>query len=115
MSSATVARAAERHARQYRDNLLCVPKISFCRTDPPFEPSLRQYRSRLSGNAILRSRDKAAETAPEIQSRDRRDKMRARIPASSGLFATSREISVCTRLRGGAGRTRTSNQAVISR
>ena len=27
----------------------------------------------------------------------------------------SREISVCTRLRGGAGRTRTSNQTIISR
>ena len=36
-------------------------------------------------------------------------------PASSGLFATSREISVCTRLRGGAERTRTSNQTIISR
>ena len=40
--------------------------------------------------------------------------MRRRIPASSGLFATSREISVCARLRGGAGRTRTSNQTVIA-
>jgi hypothetical protein len=41
--------------------------------------------------------------------------MRGRIPASSGLFATSREISVCARLRGGAERTRTSNQAIMSR
>src|SRR6202040_1195396 len=39
---------------------------------------------------------------------------RTRTPASSGLFATSREISACTRLRGGAGRTRTSNQTVIA-
>jgi hypothetical protein len=31
--------------------------------------------------------------------------MRARIPASSGLFALNREISVCVRLRGG-GRSR---------
>jgi len=29
-----------------------------------------------------------------------RDRMRARIPASSGLFAMNREISVCARLRG---------------
>jgi hypothetical protein len=66
----------------------------FPRTDPVFEPSLRQYRSLLSGNAILQGRDKGAETAPEIQSTACRDKMRARIPASSGLFATNRKISV---------------------
>jgi hypothetical protein len=43
-----------------------------------------------------------------------RDKMRARIAASSGQFALNREISVCAGLRGGAGRTRTSNQTVIA-
>jgi hypothetical protein len=80
-----------------------------------FEPSLRQHRSPLSGNAILRGRDKGAETAPQIQLTDRRDKMRARIPAGAGQFAMNREISVCVRLRGGPGRTRTSNQAVMSR
>jgi hypothetical protein len=40
--------------------------------------------------------------------------MRARIAASSGLFALNREISVCAGLRGGAERTQTSNQAVMS-
>ena len=40
--------------------------------------------------------------------------MRARIAASSGLFALNREISVCAGLRGGAGRTRTSDQTIIS-
>jgi hypothetical protein len=39
--------------------------------------------------------------------------MRAGIPASSRLFAMNREIFVCVRQRGGVGRTRTSNQAVI--
>jgi hypothetical protein len=39
--------------------------------------------------------------------------MGARMPPGSGLFALNREISVCVRLRGGVGRTRTSNQAVI--
>jgi hypothetical protein len=34
---------------------------------------------------------------------------------SSRLFAPNREISVCVRLRGGAGRTRTTNQTIISR
>ena len=89
--------------------------LAFRRTDPTFEPSLRQHRSPLSGNAILRCRDKGAETAPQIHSTECRDKMRAGIPASSGLFALNREISGCARLRGGAGRTRTSNQTIISR
>ena len=31
------------------------------------------------------------------------------------IFPMNREISVCARLRGGAGRTRTSNQTIISR
>ena len=35
-------------------------------------------------------------------------------PADSGLIAGFGEISVRTRMRGGPGRTRTSNQAVIS-
>jgi hypothetical protein len=38
-----------------------------------------------------------------------------RIAASSGLFALNREISVCAGLRGGAERTRTSNQTIIGR
>ena len=82
------------------------PDLAFRRTDPAFEPSLRQHRSPLSGNAILRGRDEGAETAREIQSTACRDKMRARIPASSGLFAMNREISVRSRMRGGPGRTR---------
>ena len=88
---------------------------AFRRTDPAFELRLRQHRPPLPGNAILQGRDKGPERAPEIQSTDCRDKRPAGIPTSSGLFATSREISVCTRLRGGAGRTRTSNQTIISR
>jgi hypothetical protein len=35
--------------------------------------------------------------------------------AAAGQFALNREIPVCVRLRGGAGRTRTSNQTIISR
>src|SRR4029077_10736980 len=83
------------------------------RTDSAFEPSLYQRRSPPSGNAIFQGRDKDPETAPAIQWADCRDKMRARPAAMSGLFALNREISVCVRLRGGVGRTRTSNQAVI--
>jgi hypothetical protein len=39
--------------------------------------------------------------------------MRPRIRPVRGYSRASREISVCVRLRGGAGRTRTSNQATI--
>jgi replication-associated recombination protein RarA len=37
------------------------------------------------------------------------------VDALTPLFALNREISVCAGLRGGAGRTRTSNQTIISR
>ena len=43
------------------------------------------------------------------------NKMYLQIAANSGRFALNREISVCAGLRGGAERTRTSNQAVMSR
>jgi hypothetical protein len=87
---------------------------AFRRIDSAFEPSLYQRQSPPSGNAIFQGRDKDPETAPAIQWADCRDKMRARIAASSGLFALNREISVCAGLRGGAERTQTSNQAVMS-
>ena len=87
---------------------------AFRRTDPAFEPSLRQHQSPLPGNEILRGRDKATETASVIQSITCRDKMRPRIPPVRGYSRASREISVCVGLRGGAGRTRTSNQTIIA-
>jgi hypothetical protein len=40
--------------------------------------------------------------------------MRARIPVVRGLFALNEEISVLTRLCGGAGRTRTTDQTIIT-
>jgi hypothetical protein len=95
-----------------RGNARCS---AFHPTDPAFEPSLHQHKSLPAGNAILRGRDKGPERALEVQSAVCRDKMRARIPAGSGLFTPNREISVCLRLRGGAERTRTSNQTIISR
>ena len=67
-----------------------------------------------SGNVIFQGRDKAPKTVPAIQSADCKDKMRAQIAANSGRFALNWEISVCAGLRGGAGRTRTSNQMVMS-
>jgi hypothetical protein len=88
---------------------------TFHSTDVAFKPSLYQRQSPPSGNAILRARDKGAKTAREIQSTACRDKMRTRIPASSGRFALNREIPVCAGLRGGPERTQTSNQTIISR
>jgi hypothetical protein len=75
-----------------------------------FEPSLYQRQSPPSGNVIFQGRDKDPETAPAIQWAECRDKMRARIAASSGLFALNREISICAGLRGGPERTRTACQ-----
>jgi hypothetical protein len=74
---------------------------------------LRQCRSPFNG--ISGGRDNGVETARHIQPIVSRDKAPARKPASSVLFARHREISVCMGLRGGAGRTRTSNQTIISR
>ena len=88
--------------------------LAFRHTDPAFEPSLYQGQLPPSGNAIFQGRDKGPETVPAIQSADCRDKMRAQIAANSGRFALNWEISVCAGLRGGAGRTRTSNQTIIS-
>jgi hypothetical protein len=44
-----------------------------------------------------------------------RQKVPARKPTNSALFARHRKNSVCMRLRGGARRTRTSDQAVIAK
>ena len=52
--------------------------------------------------------------ALEIQGRRRRDKISLGNPADSGLVAENRENSIGTRVRGGAERTRTSNQAVMT-
>ena len=52
--------------------------------------------------------------APKTNFASKGDKSRARNAANSGHSATIREISVHARLRGGAGRTRTSNQTIIS-
>ena len=85
--------------------------------------ALTQHSNRLSlprpsspsGKRNFPGQRQRPETLPANQSADCRDKMRAQIAASSGRFALNREIPVCAGLRGGAGRTRTSNQTIISR
>jgi hypothetical protein len=61
-------------------------------------------RCRASGCLARRRETQGPETVPAIQSADCRDKMRAQIAASLGLFALNWEILVCAGLRGGAGR-----------
>ena len=77
--------------------------------------SNRSLRTEVSvaGKRNFQGRDKEAETALEIQGRRCRDKISLGNSANSGLIAGFREISVRTRMRGGAGRTRTPNQAVM--
>src|SRR6516225_9623561 len=83
--------------------------------------ALTQHSNRVSTKASSRRREtqfSRAETKTSKRSlqsnRHCRDKMRAQIAANSGRFALNWEISVCAGLRGGAGRTRTSNQTIIS-
>jgi hypothetical protein len=68
----------------------------------------------VAGKRNFEARDKGAEMAVGIHLASRRDQAPARKPANSGLFAKTGEISVRHGLRGGPGRTRTSNQAVMS-
>ena len=67
----------------------------------------------VAGKRNFQGRDKEAETALEIQGRRCRDKISLGNSANSGLIAGFGEISVCEKVRGGAGRTRTPNQAVM--
>ena len=82
----------------------------------PTSHSNRSLRTEVSvaGKRNFQGRDKEAGTALEIQGRRCRDKISLGNSANSGLIAGFREISVRTRMRGGPGRTRTSNQAVMS-
>ena len=79
----------------------------------PTSHSNRSLRTEVSvaGKRNFQGRDKEAETALEIQGRRCRDKISLGNSANSGLIAGFREISVRTRMRGGAERTRTACQA----
>ena len=83
-------------------------------TDIAFEP-VSSTEVSVAGKRNFQGKDKEAETALEIQGRRCRDKISLGNSANSGIIAGFREISVRTRMRGGLGRTRTSNQAVMRR
>jgi hypothetical protein len=75
--------------------------------------SNRSLRTEVSvaGKRNFQRGGKEAETTLEIQRRRRRDKITLGNSANSRLIARFREISVRTRVRGGAERTRTACQA----
>ncbi len=83
-------------------------KVTRIRTE-----SLRTTVS-VSGKRGFAGRDKGARKALKIQMVFCRDEVHTQNATNSGQFARSREISVSTRVRGGAGRTRTFSQAVMS-
>ena len=77
--------------------------------------SNRSLRTEVSvaGKRNFQRGDKEAETTLEIQGRRCRDKITLGNSANSGLIARFREISVRTRVRGGAGRTRAAGQMLV--
>jgi hypothetical protein len=79
--------------------------------------SNRSLRTEVSvaGKRNFQGRDKEVETALEIQGRGCRDKISLGNSANSGLIAGFREVSVRTRMRGGASRTRTCRRLMMSR
>ena len=86
----------------------------FLRASSPFELSLRRRRSPLPGNGISRAEKKAPIRRPNHRSAVSETKRSFKNPDDSGPFARLQEISANVRLRGGPGRTRTSNQTVMS-
>ena len=77
--------------------------------------SNRSLRTEVSvaGKRNFQRGDKEAETTLEIQGRRCRDKITLGNSANSGLIARFREISVRTRVRGGAGRTWAAGQMLV--
>jgi hypothetical protein len=73
----------------------------FPRSSSGFEPGLCRQRAPPPGNGISRPRDKSAETASQIQLLLCRDQAPAACAANSGPFATRREISLNSGMRGG--------------
>ena len=70
--------------------------------------------SPLPGNGISRAEKKAPIGRQNHRSAVSETKWSYKIPAKSGHLARLQEISTIARMRGGPGRTRTSNQTVMS-
>ena len=85
--------------RAFANELRCI--------GPHFQAAVDALVSRLAESNAGATAPKVGEPMPALLLPDEQ-------AASSGLFALNREISVCAGLRGGVGRTRTSNQTIIS-
>src|SRR5262245_65783327 len=70
--------------------------------------------SHAPGNGFWIARDRRPRTASEAVLLPCRDCKPALRPAKPRVFVKPREISVSVGLRGGAGRTRTSNQTIMN-
>ena len=98
----------------YRRRLCCLIRNPPC-AKHPIRTSLRHVALCSRETGIWRAETEAPKPAHHIQLIFRRDKVFPRNPANSGLFLGDQEISVYRGLRGGAERTRTSGQVIISR
>jgi hypothetical protein len=74
----------------------------------------RDFGARFPGNGISGPEKNAQKPPADCNAAVSEERTVARIPANSGLFVLFQEISGSIRLRGGPGRIRTSNQAVMS-
>jgi hypothetical protein len=79
-----------------------------------FEPRLRHEKSPFPGNVFLRARDKGPKCRPSDVCAVSETKREHRTPANPGPFASCREMSANLGLRGGAERTRTFDQTIMS-
>ena len=116
------SRIPTRRRSRQRRILIQLCRMVEATRDARLSIPLTQHSNQVSTNTNLcpwETRFWAAETkAPKGPLKSNRQiaatKRVQESPANSGLFALNREISVCVRLRGGAGRPRTSNQTVIA-
>ena len=83
-------------------------------TKTPIRTKSFEPKSPLPGNGIFRLETNGPKRRRSSRRGDRGDKTYSQNPADSGLIAGFGEISFRTRMRGGPGRTRTSNQAIMS-
>ena len=121
-----VGQASERRSRVGSPTAWALLASPTCRPNGPvstrcwafllnsctFEPRLFEPKSPFPGNGISRAETKAPRSR-KVKGGRCRDRAHANNPANSALVADNQEISADVGMRGGLGRTRTSNQSVM--